>query len=74
MGFYLWSKYRFKLSPSNENGGELFSMIVHTMFIIEHRDIDGECKHHKEHRSDDYYHYITLYIITVSQGRLCPVV
>ena len=24
---YLWSKYPFKLSPPNENGAELFSMI-----------------------------------------------
>ena len=25
---YLWSKYHFKLSPPNENGAELFRMIV----------------------------------------------
>ena len=25
---YLWLKHRFKLSPPNENGAELFSMIV----------------------------------------------
>ena len=25
---YLWSKYRFKLSPPTFNGSELFSMIV----------------------------------------------
>ena len=27
-GHYLWSEYSFKLSPPNENGAELFSMIV----------------------------------------------
>ena len=27
-GHYLWSKYRFKLSPPNENATELFSVIV----------------------------------------------
>ena len=27
-GHYLWSKYRFKLSPPNENVTELFSVIV----------------------------------------------
>ena len=26
---YLWSKFRFKLSPPNEDGVKFFSMIVH---------------------------------------------
>ena len=31
---YLWSKYPFKLSPPNENGAELFPMIVHHSMCI----------------------------------------
>ena len=41
-GHYLWSKYRFKLSPPDKNVTELFSVIVHMHYNTKQRN----CKLH----------------------------
>ena len=55
-GHYLWSKYRFKLSPPNEDGAELFSMIVHEYLI---KQKNNKMKYQIEDAYTPLWHPIT---------------